>query len=176
MAGSLILLDSVTASSDATVTLGTTNWDSSYNAYVVQLYGVTPATDDVKLYMRCNKASDNSVDSTSNYDFASFSTKTYSAFEEDSDQNESAWKLMAQELGTGTSETANGTIWLFDFNNASEFSYFTMEMTCVDDGAYLHGAQGGGILSVNQACNGVTFHMGSGNIASGEFRLYGLKK
>ena len=152
MSGSLVLLDSVTASSSATVTLGTTNWDNSYNVYMVQINNVTPATDDVRLYMRCNKASDNSIDTTSNYDYAEKTLKTYNAFENTGSQNADAWILMKQQVGTGTSETANGTIYLYDFNNANEYAFFTMEMVCVDDSQYLHGAQGGGVLSVNQAC------------------------
>ena len=49
-------------------------------------------------------------------------------------------------------------------------------MTCLDDDGHLHGAQGAGTLTVAQATNGVTFYMGSGNLASGNFKLYGLKK
>jgi len=176
MAGSLILLDSVTASDDGTVTLGTTDWDNSYNVYMVVINDVTPATDDVRLYMRCTKTSDNSVDDSSNYDFAEMTIKTYSAFEENAQDSDDAWILMAQEIGTGTSETANGVMYLFNFNNASEYSSITMEMTCFDDSGHLHGSQGAGALTVAQATNGVQFYMGSGNIASGEFKLYGLKK
>ena len=176
MAGDLVFLKSVTASDDASITLGTTDWDSSYNVYMVVLSDVTPATDDVRMYMRFTKTTDNSVDNSSNYDFAEMTVKTYSAFEKNEQQNDDAFILMGQELGTGTSETANGVLYLFNFNNASEYSFFTMEMTCVDDSEYLHGAQGSGSLTVAQATNGVNFYMGSGNIASGEFKLYGLRK
>ena len=176
MAGSLVLLDSVTASSSASVTLGTTDWDNSYNVYMVVLSDVKPATDDVRLYMRFTKTTDNSVDSSSNYDFAEMTVKTYNAFEKNVQQNDDAFILMGQEVGTGTSETANGIIYLYNFNDANEYSYHTMEMTCLDDSAHLHGAQGGGVLTVAQATNGVNFYMGSGNIASGEFKLYALKK
>ncbi len=176
MAGSLILLDSVTASSSATVTLGTTDWDSSYDVYMVVLNDVVPATDDVDVYMRFTKASDNSVDSSSNYDWAYKTLKTYSAFEDDSDTNQSAFRITTQEVGTGTSETLNGVMYLFNFNNASEYSFFTEELVAVDDSAYLHGNQGGGVLTVSQATNGVQIYMQSGNIASGEFKLFGLRK
>ena len=176
MAGSLILLDSVTASNDATVTLGTTDWDNSYNVYMVVLESITPITDDQRLYMRCNKTTDNSIDTSSNYDFAEMTIKTFSSFEKNTQQNDDAFILMGQEIGTGTDETANGVLYLFNFNNASEYSFFTMEMTCLDDSGHLHGAQGSGTLTVSQATNGVTFYMGSGNLASGDFKLYGIKK
>ena len=176
MAGSLVLIDSETASSSATITLGTTDWDSSYDVYMVVINDVTPATDDQALYMKLNKASDNSIHDASNYDYVQHTLKTYSDYEENERQDGGRFKITDQEIGTGTSETANGVLYLFNFNNASEYSYITMEMTCFDDSGHLHGNQGAGSLTVAQATNGVTFEMGSGNIASGNFKLYGLKK
>ena len=176
MAGSLVLLHSVTASSSATVTLGTTDWDNSYDVYMVVFNDVTPATDDVDMNMRFTKTADNSVDSSSNYDYAAKLIKTYNAFENNGEPNDDKFLLTGQELGTGTGETANGVMYLFNFNDASEYSAYTIEMTCLDDSAHLHGSQGAGALTVAQATNGVQFYMASGNIASGEFKLYGLNK
>ncbi len=176
MAGSLILLDSVTASNDASLTLGTTDWDSSYDVYMVQIFNLTPVNDDVDVFMRFTKASDNSVEDSSNYDFAYKTIKTYSTFETDSAQNISKFRITAQEIGTGTSETLNGIMYLFNFNNSSEYSYFTEELVAVDDSQYLHGNQGGGVLTVSGANNGINIFTTSGNIASGTLKLYGLKK
>ena len=66
MAGALILLDSVTASTSATVTLGTTDWDNSYNVYMVTFDNVLPDTDASHLDVRFTKTTDNSIDSSSN--------------------------------------------------------------------------------------------------------------
>ena len=148
MAGSVILLDSVTASSSATVTLGTTDWDSSYNVYMVVLSDVTPATDNQPLYMKLNKASDNSTDDTSNYDYVQMTIKTYNAFEKNERVDGGRFKLTDQEIGTGTGETANGIIYLYNFNNASEYSSITMEMTNLDDSAHLHGNHGLSLIHI----------------------------
>ena len=176
MAGSLILLDSITASDDASLTLGTTDWDSSYDVYMVKIFNLTPATNDVDVFMRFTKASDNSVDNSQNYDFAYKTIKTYNAFENDAGQNISKFRITTQEIGTGTSETLNGIMYLFNFNNSSEYSYFTEELVAVDDSEYLHGSQGGGVLTVSQATNGINIFTTSGNIASGTLKLYGLEK
>ena len=173
MAGSLILLDSVTASDDATVTLGTTDWDNSYNVYMVTLVSVTPATDEAYLQMRFTKTTDNSVDSSSNYDRATMEFKQ-SAFG-DSYQTDQAQFNFIQN-GTGTSETHNNTFYLFNFNNASEYSFATFEEVSLLYDGELRGRQGSGILTVAQATNGVNFFYSSGNIASGDFKLYGLRK
>ena len=177
MAGSLIKIDEeIVTSAVASVTLGGADWDSSYDVYMVKMYNVTPATDDVDVFMRFTKASDNSIDTTSNYDFAYKTLKTFSAFENDSGTNQSSFRITTQEVGTGTSETLNGIMYLFNFNNASEYSFFTEELVTVDDDQYLHGNQGGGVLTVAQATNGINIFMQSGNISAGTFSLYGLKK
>ena len=119
MSGSLVLIDSETVSGAvASVTLGGTNWDSSYDVYMVQIFNLTPVNDDVDVFMKFTKASDNSVEDSSNYDFAYKTIKTYSTFETDSAQNISKFRITAQEIGTGTSETLNGIMYLFNFNNS----------------------------------------------------------
>jgi len=174
MAGSLVLLDSVTASDDATVTLGTTDWDSSYNVYMVTLAKVTPATDAAYLRMRFTKTTDNSVDSSSNYDRAAKELRADTSFGDSSQTNQNGFNFI--ENGTGTSETHNGTHYLFNFNNASEYSFVTFEEASTMYDGTLRGRTGGGVLTVAQATNGVNYFYSSGNVASGEFKLYGLKK
>jgi len=174
MAGSVILLDSVTASSSATVTLGTTDWDSSYNVYMVTLESVAPATDAAYLRMRFTKTTDNSVDDSSNYDRATKELRADTTYGDSATQNQNGFNFI--ENGTGTSETHNNIFYLFNFNDSSEYSFATFEeVSAMYDGT-LRGRTGGGVLTVAQATNGVNFFYSSGNIASGEFKLYGLKK
>ena len=77
-----------------------------------------------------------------------------------------------------TDASYNGVYYLFNFNNASEYSFITFEDTNLYDGGTLHiGGQGGGVLTVSQATNGIQFYMLTAvNITSGKFTLYGLKK
>ena len=79
-------------------------------------------------------------------------------------------------MGTGTGETLQGVRYLFNFNNASEYSFVTMEMVFRDFDGSARGGQGGGVYTVAEAHNGVNYFFASGNIASGTFTLYGLKK
>tara|TARA_B100000029_G_scaffold332829_1_gene324997 strand:- start:55 stop:579 length:525 start_codon:yes stop_codon:yes gene_type:complete len=174
MAGSLVLIDSVTASDDATVTLGTTDWDSSYNVYMVTLNKIIPATDNTNINARLTKASDNSVDDSSNYDRVMVELRADGSFYDYSGADSDA--MFLDLSGTGTGEQVNGVAYLFNFNNASEYSFLTFENTGLDSSANLRGRQGGFVLTVAQATNGIQFYFGSGNIDSGEFKLYGLKK
>ena len=175
MAGSLILLDSVTASDDATVTLGTTDWDNSYNVYMVVINNMLPETDATEPRMRFTKTTDNSDDDSSNYDYAYKFLYDSSSFYNTQITNDDHIQIGAN-LGTAGNECLNAVIYLFNFNNASEYSFFTIEGTQLANVGDLWGAQGGGVLTVAQATNGVQFFMSSDSIVSGEFKLYGLKK
>tara|TARA_R100000458_G_C8273253_1_gene248101 strand:- start:24 stop:551 length:528 start_codon:yes stop_codon:yes gene_type:complete len=175
MAGSLVLLESETASSSASVTLGTTNWDSSFDVYMVVIDKMLPASDAVEPRMRFTKTTDNSVDDSSNYDYAWEGLYAASTYYHADEANDDHIQLGAN-LGTGGSECLNSIIYLFDFNGSSDYSFFTVEGVQLANVQDLWGAQGGGVLTVAQATNGVQIYLSSGNIASGEFRLYGLKK
>ena len=175
MAGSLIKLDEKIASNDASITLGGAKWDSSYDVYMVQVKDVLPTTDNVKLTARVTESS--TPNTTANYDFANKVLKTFSAFDNDSATNQTAWELTDQELGTGTQETGYGTIYIFNANNSAEYTFITNEMICRDDNGNLFGNQGGGVFTSSSLVNGIQFYMASGNIDTGSsFVLYGLKK
>tara|TARA_B100000029_G_scaffold363406_1_gene356459 strand:+ start:98 stop:616 length:519 start_codon:yes stop_codon:yes gene_type:complete len=172
MAGSLVLLDSVTASNSATVSLGASNWDSSYDVYMVEYNNVVADTDAQYFRIRVLKSS--SADTTSNYDRAYKKLESSTSFANRAGSNLAYW--YTEELGTSTQEQNNGILYLFNFNNSSEYSFITVEESTLNSGGTLTGRQGGGVHTVASASNGIQFYMASGNIASGEFKLYGLKK
>ena len=173
MAGSLIKIDEeIVTSAVASVTL--TGIDSTYDVYMVRYNNVQPETDAVNLNVRFTVSG--TADSSSNYDRAFLKLDASSSFSDVSSTNQDKLRISGQNTGTGTSETSNGILYLFNFNNASEYSFITGEETSI--GAYTNtrGNQGGGVLTVTQACDGVQFLFSSGNIDSGTFTLYGLKK
>jgi hypothetical protein len=173
MSGSLILIDSETVTSGvAQVKL--LGIDSTYDVYVVQFLGVECTTDNEELYLRVTKASDSSADGTAEYDYGMKELKAYAASSDGSNTDQTQWYITY--LGTPAQEQANGTLHLYNFANASEYSFYNIENTNMNSVSKLSGGQGGGVHTVAQACDGVCFYMDSGNIDAGEFRLYGLRK
>jgi hypothetical protein len=67
---------------------------------------------------------------------------------------------------------SNGIFYCNNFNNASEFSFATFEMSYRNASGALKGDTGGFVHTVAEANDGVNFFMQSGNIASGTFTLY----
>ena len=170
MAGSLILIDSDTASTSASISL--TGIDSTYDVYLCVLSGITP-TADANFNMRVTTSG--TADSDSQYDKASEVFKVDSSFGTTTDTDEAQWKINST-VGTDTNEEANHTIYLFNFSNASEYSMYTNESVKLNSSGGVEGYQGGGAHTVAEANDGVNFFFTSGTIESGEFKLYGLRK
>ena len=174
MAGSLIKIDEeIVTSAVASVTLGGSDWDSSYDVYLVQFSNLKPTTDNVLNRVRILVSS--SADTTSNYDFANKGLRSDSAFNNNSNTNGTYWEF--DRSGNATGENTNATLYLFNFSNASEYNFITNEFSGSSPFDLIYGATGGGVHTVAQASNGIQFFFSSGNIDTGaKFTLYGLKK
>ena len=170
MSNSLILIDSDTASNSASISL--TGISSTYDVYLCVLSGITP-TADANFNMRVTTSG--TADSDSEYYKSSEVLKASSSHGTTSDEGEAQWRINST-VGTDTGEQANHIIYLFNFNNSSEYSFYTNESVKLNASAELEGYQGGGAHTVAETNDGVNFFFTSGNIESGEFKLYGLKK
>tara|TARA_A100001515_G_scaffold141122_1_gene137676 strand:- start:85 stop:600 length:516 start_codon:yes stop_codon:yes gene_type:complete len=171
MAGSLILIQETTVSS-ATATVTLTGIDSTFDVYKVVYDNVQCDTDAQNFRIRVTKSG--SADTTSNYDQAYKKLDSSTTFGNRSNTNQSYWET--EELGTATQEQNNGVLYLFNFNNSSEYSFITLEESTFNTSQTLTGRQGGAVHTVESASDGIQFFMESGNIASGTFKLYGLVK
>jgi len=174
MAGSLIKIDEeIVTSAVASVTL--TGIDSTYDVYKVVLNNVKPVDDNRTLRVRFT--SSGTAITSSDYDEATKMVRTDTTFTNESATNSDVLSVFVA-TGTGTGEQANAIMYCFNFNNASEYSFVTVENTIFDSSARLRGKQGGAVLTLAQACDGLNFFMtSSSNIDTGsKFTLYGLKK
>ena len=167
MAGQLIQVATSTVSGSSTnyVDLfGTTTDD----VYMVALNNASTTLDG---QIRTRVLVSSSPDISANYDQASKplignATQTHDAF-----QNDTFWRFMF--TGNQTNETQSGILYLYNFNNSSEYSFVTAEISSWTSDPRLYGLQGGGVHTVAQSCNGVRFFASSGNLADGsQFTLY----
>jgi hypothetical protein len=171
MAGSLIKIAETTVSSAvSSVTL--TGIDSTYDVYMVRHNNVLSDTDGSLLSVRFTVSG--SPDTSANYDRAFKVLDASTTFSQAGDSNNTS--LLLDFLGTAGNEQHNGIFYCFNFNNASEYSFITLETTEIRDTGVHRGLQGGTVLTVAQATDGIHFFVSSGNITSGTFTLYGLKK
>ena len=174
MAGSLIKIQETTVSS-TTASVSLVGIDSTYDVYKVVISDIQPTTDNRNLLYRVTKSG--SSQSDSEYDNAGKSLRTASSFFNSSGNNATSVSF-AFSLGNNTGEKANAVLYLFNFANASEYSYATVESNFLDVTPELLGYQGGVVHTVASASDGVNFTLASSdNFANGStFVLYGLRK
>ena len=174
MAGSLIKIDEeIIKSSTASVSL--LGIDSTYDVYQVIANNLRPDLAHL-LQMRVTKSS--SPDTTSNYDSAYKQMYTGGSFVNEGYTNQDKFNFPSQYEQTTAQGRGNGlSMYLFNFANASEYSFFTLEQSYQHASGNLGGNQGGGVHTVASASDGVQFYWtSSGNFEEATFTLYGLKK
>ena len=176
MAGSLIKIDEeIVTSAVASVSLGGSDWDSSYDVYMVRFSNVLGTSEPTNFSYRMTESG--TANSTSNYDFAFKELKASSGFSNRSSTNQNRVFFNQSSGSTATEDTQQGILYIFNANNSGEYTFTTFETVFGNaSGGALQGSQGGGVFTVTSAVDGIQFFQDSGNIASGQFVLYGLKK
>jgi len=178
MAGALIKVDEeIVSSAVASVTLGGSDWDSSYDVYMVRLNNVTNSSTGAYYNLYARVLTSGTPQTDSNYDNAHKGLWANGGFQNVSSVNQTSFTISGSGMdNNGTSESLNGVMYLFNFNNASEYSFVTLEASLLNADAQLYGLQGGNVKTTAEANNGIQFFFSGENINSGTFSLFGLKK
>ena len=178
MSGSLVLIDSATAtSSDTVINLGGTNWIDTFDVYCLRFNEVGTGTDTKGLQFRFLDSS-NSAISDSTYDVAFTVLKSVNVFEDGYGTNGTFGFLIDLRIGTGNSgdETANGEIYIFNANNASEHTTYSIESVYLASNNEMKAPYGFGTLTNTEVVKGVSIFLESNvNFTQGDFKLYGIK-
>ena len=166
MAGKLVQVATNTVTSAvSSVTLTGINDDS---VYLFTWVGVTCASDVNQNQIRITKSG--TAQSDSEYDFASKQLFASTSFVDNAQVNQTSF--IDLYIGNNTGEMANGLMYLYNFNNSSEFSFVTREQVSLSHVAQTQGVMGGGVHTVASASDGVNYFMASGNLTGGTFTLY----
>tara|TARA_R100001082_G_scaffold80544_1_gene47617 strand:- start:1329 stop:1853 length:525 start_codon:yes stop_codon:yes gene_type:complete len=174
MSGSLNLIQKITLSTP-TASAVLTGIDSTYDVYMVRISNMQPVTDNKNMIFHITKSG--TADTTSNYDHAYENIKVNTSFSTSSGENASS-ATFAWSQGNGTGEKASAILYLFNFANASEYSFITVDSHWYNTTPDFMGAIGGLVHTSASASDGVSFTMESAvNINTGaEFALYGITK
>ena len=166
MAGSLVQVSTATVTSAvASVTL--TGIDSD-DVYMVAFQNFAGATDTVVRRARLTKGG--TIQTDANYDSAFKGLYADTTFGNSATPNQTDFSFGWS--GTGTYEKDAGLIYLYNFNNASEYSFGTFTTVGRNFSPNTRGEVGGFLHTVASASDGISFHLHSGNVASGTFTLY----
>jgi hypothetical protein len=149
--------------------LGTTTTDAFY---LVAMNNVRPTTDNKDLF--CRVTVGGTADDSSEYDYAYKQIRADgTSFGNTYGANESSWRLEYAIGNVAGEEMFNGLMYLYNFNNSSEYSSMSLEGSNRLQGQNLLGETGGGVQTEAQSCNGLEFFWeSSSTFASGTFTLY----
>jgi hypothetical protein len=185
MAGSLIKVDEFTISSAvASIILGggssgssgaNVSIDSTYDVYLFTTTNSDVSVDNSNILLRVTKTSDNSADTTANYDNAYKLLSPSFDFSNQANTNMTSFQHLGGS-GTGTNESGVATAYLFNWANTNEYSFMTWETNIYNQTPALFSAKGGQVHTVAQSNNGIQILMNTGNLTSGTFTIYGLRK
>jgi hypothetical protein len=175
-----VFISAQDASSSATIDF--TGLGSTYDAYEVRLSNVKPATDDVALWLRIGTGATPTYQSGAtdySYNVAYINTGTIA----DEGNNSIAQILMTgasgagQGIGNASGEHYSGSLKFDNPESATDFQTFRFEASYLNTSTALNSViGGGGKYNSATAVTAIRFMMSSGNIASGHFALYGLRR
>ena len=179
--GTLILLSTQTASSSATISF-TTGLDSTYDAYEFHFINVKVATDGTDFQFQ------GSTNGGTNYGVTATDT-FFQAYHSESDTTTALEYATSRDLAQSTSfailtngvkndadNAITGTLQIFNPSSTTYVKHYISRCSSNWDGVGEMDTYKGGYFNTTSAINAIQFKMGSGNIADGVFKLYGLKK
>ena len=142
----------------------------SDDVYMVAYNNLTSDTDDRGVVLRFTYGGVTQIIASS-IDTANKKLRADTTFENRSQTNVDYVRL-DQFLGTGTSETAQGIIYLYNMNSTTEYAFCSFENVTYNYVPFLAGGQGGAVFKqTGTARDGITISQSS-NFTAGVFTLY----
>lgn len=167
-----VLISTATASSSATIDF--TGIDSTYSRYVVTINDYFPATDATDLYMRTSANGSTYDSGASDYVYYKnlFVDTSNAISAVTAAQVTLAVDHASYGIGYGSGEGLHGVVNLIN-PSGTAIRHFDSFMFSKD--AYFYQQINHGVRNTASAIQAVRFLSSSGNIASGVFKLYGVK-
>ena len=171
----LVLLQSVTASDDATVEIGSASlFTTTYRTYIIYYSNLHVATDSCDINLRFGI--DGSVRSDSYYDFTRqvrYDGSTSETGQAGNLQN-ALLKAVGQSRGNASKEQSSGYIMVYDPASTDNYKHINIFNTGDDVNNDATQSILGGRYQTSAVLTSIQFYSGAGNISSGYFRLYGI--
>ena len=175
--GSLVLLDSATASGSAELLFDNFVDTSTYAYYHIVAENIIPATTGTGLYMTFRQGGASGSDLNGTYYGAAWQSSlntVSSGF--DSNFSTANFAQIGDQIQNSAGRAHNGTVEFFPSDGTNNGTYIAanfVHFTSLGTMRSRHRAQ---YLDSTTAATGARFYMSSGNITSGSIYIYGVKK
>ena len=176
--GSLVLLETQTASSSATIDF-TSNIDDTYDEYVFKFYDIHPSAD-ITFGFQVDTGTNTSYNQTitSTY-FAGYHTEDGGtaalAYITGQDQGQgSGFQTLADQIGNGNDESCAGYLHIFNPSSATFVKHFIARCQGYNGSDYSTDLYCSGYFNTATALTRVQFKFSSGDIDAGTIQLFGV--
>jgi hypothetical protein len=169
--GNVELIESITASSQATVDFDT-GIDSDHSFYIIALLSVLPANDSVGLRARFSPDGGTTI-RTANYKYACIDVNSNGGTFRNATGSSSINISPQSDVGGESGEGIEGTVTLLR-PSANFESKMNLDIVSHNSGFDVSAWRGMGMHTTTESINWIRFFFDSGNIAEGIFELYGI--
>lgn len=177
--GSWVLLAHEPASASSVINFVTADGlGDAYDAYMVVFTKVKPATDDVYLGLRIGTGIGPTYQ-TANYSYAGRFSGTGAGADIGSTSDDRivlSRTGAGQGVGSALGEHIDGVVYFANPEDATDYFLVRSESAYMRSDGLICECRGSGTYGSGATITGIRFLFSSGNIASGDFRLYGLRK
>jgi hypothetical protein len=150
------------------------SFSSTYDNYILYYSDLGVATDNVDLYMRC--ASSTGTISGSDYVWGISESRSNNGPTGDYSTGATQFHLTYTNLGNAATESSGGEIIFFGTQDTTHHKMVKSIINGMSNGSDADGARMSGSCKTTSALVGFTIYASSGNIDSGKFTLFGVKK
>jgi len=178
--GDVVLINSITASGDATVTFSS-GIDSTYYLYTFGFYNINPATDDVRLQFQVN-ATDGA-----DYNDSAITSTYHRAYHREDDVDAAVtyvasgdlvqattFQALQQEMGNGADESTAGFLHLWNPSSTTYIKHFQSRTNGYYQANWTMDAHIAGYINDTTAIDDIQFKFESGNF-DGVIKMWGTK-
>lgn len=148
---------------------------TGFRAYRIILGGWLPATNGVAFDARFSTDGGSNANTTANYKFVFHEATSSGAGAYGGDAGTGVNEIkMGGDVGNASTHGLNGEITIIKPQSASLYSRIEFKHGWLDTSTRLRSTFGHGLLAVAQDTDAIVLFFSSGNIASGDWALYGI--
>ena len=170
--GAFTFIDSAAASTSASIDVDSI--DSTYDVYLIQYSQIRPATDGS--YSRIRMKVGGTAVTSSDYRYGATWFSSSGSYPGGTTRSDSATEIVLAYNGSSdaAAEPKSGWIWLYSPSSTSVWKNVSWQDVGMQHDGFLYSTLGAGLLETTSAVDGISFFQSSGDITSGNIRLYGL--
>ena len=151
-----------------------TSFSATYDNYILYYSNLGVATDNVDLYMRC--ASSTGTISGTDYVWGISESRSNNGPTGDYSTGATQFHLTYTNLGNAATESSGGEIIFYGTQSTTHHKMVQSILNGMSNGSDADGARMCGSCKTTSALVGFTIFASSGNIDTGNFALFGVKK